>query len=209
MKRGKSISYIFFAGLLLFFALILVDILSGVRSYFAECAIFAALLLFFFHYYEKLRLNPTLFVLIIIALALHCLGVFGWYNVSPFPIQWDHITHFFPIFVFAMVFFNFLEQFMPKKFDFKTFCLILLVLFSALGIGSLVENFEYLGYSFFGVGEGGLKFGTGDSVPLHELNTDIEINVGGWFNTMHDLVANLLGALAGTIVMIIKKYVKN
>ncbi len=95
---------------------------------------------------------------------------------------------------------------MSEKFTFRTLILILLVFFVTLGVGSVVENVEYVGYLLLGPGEGGLKFGTGDVSNVEDVERGIEITVGGWYNTMRDLINNLVGAAIGTILMAVYKY---
>jgi VanZ family protein len=184
----------------------LLDFLLGVRAYYYESIAFCLLLIGFYAFYEKLRLNTPLFILLIFATGVHSLGVFGWYNISPIGIPWDYVTHFFPFIIVAVFFFHFLSQYMSEKFTFKALIIILLVFFSTLGIGSVVENVEYVGYLILGPGEGGLKFGTGDTSNIADVERGIEITVGGWYNTMRDLINNLIGAAIGTVLMAVHKY---
>ncbi|MBD3259563.1 hypothetical protein GF371_02920 [Candidatus Woesearchaeota archaeon] len=206
MAKKRYTKHILFAGILYFLIIILLDFLLGVRAYYYESIAFILLLIGFYSFYEKLRLNTPLFILLIIASGVHSLGVFGWYNVSPIGIPWDYVTHFFPFIIVSIFFFHFLSQYMSEKFSFKTLILIILVFLATLGVGSVVENVEYVGYLILGPGEGGLKFGTGDVSNVKDVERSIEITVGGWYNTMNDLINNLLGAAIGTVLMAVHKY---
>jgi len=192
-------------GLFILISLFIYDRFN-LQAYAVELIGFSLLLLFFYHYSKEFRLNSTLFSLIIVSMVLHSMGVFGFYAKSPVFVPWDHVTHFIPILIFSIVFFNFLEPYMSKKFDVKSFFLILIVLLAALGVGSLVENFEFIGFNIYGFGEGGLGFGAGDAFPGQEVSDQIESFVGGWYNAMWDLVNNLLGALLGVVIMTVRKW---
>jgi hypothetical protein len=156
MVKKRYTKYILFGGIALFLLIILLDFLLGIKAYYYESIAFILLLIGFYKFYEKLRLNTALFVLLIISCMMHSLGVFGWYNASPIGIPWDNVTHFFPFFIVAIFFFHILSPHMSEKFSFKALVLILLVFFATLGIGSAVENVEYVGYLILGEGEGGL-----------------------------------------------------
>ena len=206
MAKKRHTKYILFGGIALFLIIILLDFLLGIRAYYFESIAFILLLIGFYTYYEKLRLNTPLFVLLIVSCMIHSLGVFGWYNVSPIGIPWDYVTHIFPLFIVAIFFFHLLSPYMSEKFSFKALVIILVVFFATLGVGSAVENVEYVGYLILGEGEGGLKFGSGDVSNIKEIERDIEITVGGWYNTMNDLINNLLGATIGAVLMALHKY---
>ena len=79
---------------------------------------------------------------------------------------------------------------------------MIIIFLAALGVGSLIEETEFLGFLKFGTGEGLLKFGGLGDTPLNdEMLRDIDIIGGGWINTMWDLTYNSLGALFGVIFM--------
>jgi uncharacterized membrane protein YjdF len=149
------------------------------------------------------RLNIPVYTLIVLSFAGHLMGIFGWYNVSPLPLAWDHITHGFPLFTFTMVLYNFARQWMDRFWSTKTWSLLLLVFLSGLGIGAIVENIEFAGFLALGYGEGGLFLGgPGDGLPLTSAQADaIQEFGGGYLNTELDLLWNALGTLAAMVVM--------
>jgi uncharacterized membrane protein YjdF len=190
--------------LIIFLILIALAKLLGVSAYIFDSIFFMILTIVLYFSYDKLRMNIPIFTLVVFGLILHNLGVFGFYGQSPLFVPWDNVTHFFPFIFTAMMFFNFLYQWMDRKFfSARTIFLVIVALLATLGIGSIVENIEYLGFSMLGFGEGGFYFGTGDTFTDQNATTieEIEAYGGGWFNTMNDLVCNLLGALLGIIIM--------
>jgi len=75
---------------------------------------------------------------------------------------------------------------------------IIIVLLISLGIGSLIELIEFIGYLKLGVGDGLFYYGgIGDTgVNLRAMDAV----GGGWLNTMWDLVYNLFGSLLGIVL---------
>jgi len=70
---------------------------------------------------------------------------------------------------------------------------------AAMGVGAIVELYEFAGYLSMGEGEGGLGKGAGD-VTGTWISAD-------WLNTMWDLVYNVFGAIIGLVIgpLIVKK----
>jgi MFS superfamily sulfate permease-like transporter len=134
---------------------------------------------------------------------LHISGVFGYYNISPVPLQWDHITHFAGIFSITTLFFQYSRQYLSNKLSPRNISIMLLVLLAGLGIGSIIETCEYSGFMMFGFGEGGFMFGAGDSYKGIQSVTENDLNVvgGGYFNTMWDLIWNFIGAIIAVAIM--------
>jgi len=138
---------------------------------------------------DKLKLNNWTIGLALLFFALHSSGVFGFYNLSPFPVPYDWILHFFGMFVLSIILLNWLGT------NVVTCSLVIL---AVLGVGSLIETTEYLGYLGLGEGEGLLFYGSGDI-------DDINYVGGGWINTMVDLVFNTLGSLLGLFVFMLTR----
>ncbi|MBN1386173.1 hypothetical protein JW968_04330 [Candidatus Woesearchaeota archaeon] len=143
---------------------------------------------------KKYQINPYLMVMGSLGILLHGLGTFGWYSTEPFGIRYDHYTHFFGAFVFCLIVFNYLYETARgngisrgrKLFEIALFSIMI-----SLGFGSIIEITEYVGFRFFGPGEGILFYGTGD--------------FGEWQNTILDIIFNLIGALFGSMIMILQK----
>src|SRR3989344_5829528 len=135
--------------------LILLGLLTGITEFFPEILIFITLTWFFWYTYDVFRLNAPTYTLLIIGFLLHSFGIFGWYHTSPIPIQWYHITHYFSMLPFALLFFKWLEQWMDAKlFTTKNLIIIMSVFLLVSGVGALIELSEFLGYLKFGFGDG-------------------------------------------------------
>lgn len=175
-----------------------------VKFYGADIVFFALFILFLCFTWKFWRLNVPVYTLFVLSFASHLMGIFGWYNVSPLPIQWDHITHGFPLFTFTIFLYNFARPWMTDSFwNLKTFSILLLVFLSGLGVGAIVENIEFAGYLSLGYGEGGLFFGgPGDGVPVTSAQVDVIQEIGGgYINTELDLVWNGFGVFAAMVLM--------
>jgi len=205
MKKSRLI--VFAIGILIFLAYAYYSYSSGVTAYISDSFIFIGILVGLFIFANKLNLSLLSFVLIIIAFMLHLSGVFGWYNVSPIFIQYDHLTHLFGLFAITVLVFDTLKIHLGKS-KFGNFLLLLMVFLASLGIGSVIEQVEYVGYLKFGTGAGLLRFGGLGDTPFNEENLRaMDIIGGGWINSMLDLNYNFIGALAGIIfVYSIYKY---
>jgi len=75
------------------------------------------------------------------------------------------------------------------------------VFLCALGIGSVVESMEFMGYLKWGEGEGFFQFGSGDYEGLKGSDNMLTIIGGGYFDAMEDLIVNSLGALSGVLLI--------
>lgn len=201
MKKNKLILIL---GIISFLSIVFYSYMSQVTEYISDALISIAITLFIFSFRKKLNLTHTSFILIILALLFHDLGVFGFYNASPIVIQYDHFTHFFGLFAISIIIFNLLKQYFTKS-NVTNFIILLVMFASSLGIGSLVEQVEYIGYLKFGTGPGLLRFGGYGDTPFNESDLRaMDIIGGGWINTMLDLNYNFLGAIIGAIFMYIK-----
>ena len=160
LKRNKWINLATAIALLTFAYFIYYAIVSQTLSYIMDSVLFITLTLFFYFMYKKWNFTLPIYIFVLIPLIAHNAGVLGYYNKSPLPIQWDHITHFLPMFGFSLLFFQNINKYMDKRFlTSKNFLLILIALFGSIGIGSLIENAEFFGYLTFGFGPGGFMFG--------------------------------------------------
>ena len=192
---------IYITGIIFFILIIIYSYASNVNEYVLDSVISIVTITLIFLIRKHINLTNISFFLLILALLFHDFGVFGFYNKTPILIQYDHFTHFFGLFAVSILIFNIFKQFF-KKSKITNLILILFVFISSLGIGSLIEQTEYLGYLRFGTGQGLLKFGGLGDTPFDDKNLRaMDIIGGGWINTMLDLNYNFLGALIGTITM--------
>jgi len=209
---GKNglVKAVFILGIILYLWVILMSFVWGNTGFVPETVIFIILIIFFYWTYEVWDLKLPIFAALTLGFLPHALGFMGFYLNSPFPIAYDHITHFFPLLAFALLFFQFVSRFMTRRlFAVKTLFLIALVILAVSGIGVIIELFEFSGFLINGFGEGGFAFGAGDACPGQIVSTFEEIDAygGGWFNTMYDLIWNSIGALAGVFIMVLAHYV--
>lgn len=195
----KTRTIITIISLLLFLWFIWYESTHGVQEYVADTIFFMVLTLILYALYTKLDLDVMSYTSFIIALLLHNAGAFGWYNISPLPLQWDHITHITGIFAPTLILFRFSRRFFAANKFHNTY-VILFTILAALGIGVIVEFYEFAGYFIVGEGVGGLGQGEGDFTT--------ELGESLWLNTMLDMVFNAVGALLGLTVGVLLKYHK-
>jgi len=194
--------------ILIFLVMIPIALLNGIYGFIPDLIIFIILTIFFAWTYNTFRMTPAIFTLLTIGHLLHACGIFGWYHISPVPIQWDHITHFLGELPYALLFFNFFSQWADTKWLTKKNLLLLIAIFlAAFGVGAVVEMSEFLGYLKLGFGDGALMFGPGDSVAGFEGSDLIDAIGGGWINTGWDLIFNTTGILFGIAMMIIQRII--
>ena len=145
-----------------------------------------AIMLVFLKFYRPLKLNFYTYTFLAIALLLHNAGTFGFYDISPIPIQWDHITHSFGLFAFTLVAYNFL-----RTKGLNTLELISLTLLVGLGFGAFIEIYEFLGHLY----RNNLFFKIFSGLILDKTDQGRE-----YANSMIDLLYNSLGVIIAIIV---------
>ncbi len=206
MQRKNIITVL---ALLLYGVFLLIAWDDGLAKYYGlDILVFALLVLFFNATFDFWRLTIPVYTMIVLSLAAHLMGIFGWYNVSPLFIPWDHVTHAVPLFTFTIFLYNFSHQWMERFWSKKTWALMVLILLGGLGIGALIENVEFAGFLALGYGEGGLFFGgPGDGTAVTSAQADaIQEFGGGYLNTELDLVWNAIGALAAIVLMSLRHF---
>lgn len=186
-------NWIYVLSLLAFFILIIIAYVTGVRDYINDSIIIILLLSLAFFAWNSLKLRLWIYLLIVFGFLLHNSGVFGFYNISPVFVQWDHVTHFFGELAMGAFVFNYLyNSGMFVKGKLQMFYLCSIAVLAAMGFGIFVEFLEFGGYFLVGEGAGVLGHGLGD------INTEF-IN-SEWFNTMFDLIYNFIGAVVGVVI---------
>ncbi len=202
MARGKGITGIAIISILIYILLIFIGYLRGVTAFTAECIIFICLTIFYYVIYEKVNMTPFIFTLLEFGHITHILGIFGFYHISPVPISWEKITHFFGALPFAMLFFNYFKnRWDIKIFTRKNIFMIIIVFFAAMGVGQIVEASEFWGYLALGEGQGAFMFGHGDGIMTPEGKEIMDIQGGGWINSGWDVTWNMMGIIFGMIIM--------
>lgn len=147
------------------------------------------ILLFIFR--KKLKLSAFTYFILAAAMTVHNAGTFGYYNISPLPIQYDHITHFFGLFAVTLFFYNYFS----KKIEFSYLEIAILSFLIGMGVGALIEIWELIAHyarnDFF------------MGVVLDRTDQGRE-----WTNSMIDLLYNGAGCLAVVVVKQLKRTIK-
>ncbi len=148
---------------------------------FMSAAVFIAILL----WYRSLSQTVLTLIPTVVAVVLHALKLYGnTYAGIPF----DMIMHVAAGFAIALIVFQYLRScegvgcLNPWKLAF-------LAVFTAAGIGTLMEITEYFGYAHLATGDGVLHFGVGDE--------------GEWNDAIWDMICNLIGAIAAVLLSIL------
>jgi uncharacterized membrane protein YjdF len=129
---------------------------------------------------RPLGVTPATFAAYALALLLHDLGAYGFYQHSPLPWSWDIYVHYFFGIVGSLVLRGALAQHFPSL---RPWQLNLTTLLFVMGIGALHEIMEYVSYLI-----GGTRYGMLD--PEHMY----------FFDTQRDLTNNLLGCLTALVL---------
>ena len=116
------------------------------------------------------------------------------YGAPQLYYHYDWFVHFFAMFCISIAFSAMTFKFFMKGFRSKT-AILFIVLFFCLGLGSLNEMMEFVGFETLGYGKGFLEYGAGDNSPYE----------GPWRNSSLDQVFNLFGGLVGTASYLLLK----
>ncbi len=180
--KEKSITWICIAAILVFF-------LFGVRAVIKKdiyyifdwffCSLIVGIGLWI---HKKVRINYTMLVLGLIAVTLHQMKLYG--KVF-FGLNFDGLFHFYSVFVVSLLMFRYIHHTQRREED-ALLRTAVIAFFVAVGIGSMLEIFEYFGYYFLGPGEGILFYGVGD--------------YGEWANSAWDMTSNVIGAAFGCLL---------
>ncbi|MFH1439439.1 MAG: DUF2238 domain-containing protein [Candidatus Woesearchaeota archaeon] len=146
---------------------------------------------------NKLRLNAWLYAMFLFSLALHTLGVYGFYTKQFFGLDFDHYTHFFASFAVSMILCNWLLHYNNLKSKFATVCFIAILM--TIGISAIHETIEFLGYTFLNADGANLFFPGNTAIP--SLTAADIGDSGTYSNTMIDIIYNMVGAVAGCVVI--------
>jgi len=192
MNEKRALTFFTILSMLIFLWFIYYETTHDVKEYVADTILFIILTLIMLALYKRLDLNLSSYAFFVLALFLHNAGAFGWYNISPLSIQWDHITHIVGTFAVTLIIYRFCRRFFTSN-RFNNLYIIILIILASLGVGVVIEFYEFAGYFIVGEGAGGLGQGEGDITT--ELGNSL------WLNTMLDLVYNLVGALAALIIL--------
>lgn len=191
----------------IFLTFIPLAIINETFGWIPDVIIFLGLVVFYYFFWEMLDMNIPIYLVLIIGHISHAMGIFGWYSMNPFLIQYDHITHFLGSLGVVLVIWQFMKRWMDKRLITKKNIMLLgVVVMAAFGVGATVELMEFVGYLSFGMGDDGIFFfGAGDGITGLAGNELIDALGGGWINLGWDLVYNALGIITGIILYYIAR----
>jgi uncharacterized membrane protein YjdF len=132
---------------------------------------------------RRLFLTPLHYALFGVAILIHDLGAYGFYQRSPLPFSYDILVHYY----FAVAVTLILQRALAMNFPMlKSWQVNMTALLFMMGFGALHEIMEYLSYLLLGEEKGMLK-------PHSSYE----------FDTARDLTNNLLGALTALFIAFI------
>ena len=129
---------------------------------------------------RRLHLHPFHYALLAIAVLLHCMGAFGYYQRQVLGRSFDIYVHFY--FAFAGTFL--VERFVSRTVPVGTWVTRAMTLLFMMGFGAIHELGEYVSYLVLGEERGMLKPST-----------------SYFFDTQRDLLNNLLGTLTALLLI--------
>jgi uncharacterized membrane protein YjdF len=129
---------------------------------------------------HRIHLHPFGYAMGVLAVLLHDLGAFGFYQTSPLPFSFDIAVHFFLAFAAAFV----LHRALRRSYRLRPTHVNAMTLLFIMGGGALHEIMEYGSYLLLGEQHGMLKPAT-----------------SYFFDTQRDLLNNLLGVLLALMLI--------
>jgi uncharacterized membrane protein YjdF len=130
---------------------------------------------------RRVFLHPVHYFMFALAILVHDLGAYGFYQRSPLPFSYDILVHFYfgvvvTLMMHRAIGMNYAGVLRPWQVNVTT-------LLFMMGIGALHEIMEYMSYLLLGEEKGMLKPST-----------------SYFFDTQRDLTNNLLGAIVALII---------
>ncbi|PIN86091.1 hypothetical protein COV19_06360 [Candidatus Woesearchaeota archaeon CG10_big_fil_rev_8_21_14_0_10_44_13] len=141
------------------------------------------------------RFNRTVPITLGIGFMFHILGLYKiipynqyyvgeLYGAPQLYYHYDWIVHIMGVGFMAIALSSVLYPYLKRAFD-SRFMTFLILILCTVGLGSLNEVVEFMGYGVYGYGEGFLEFGSGDSSPSQ----------GPWTNSCTDMLNNTIGSV--------------
>jgi len=162
-------------------AIVVIAYFAKVPTYHAAPLFLLPLLWAPFFLRRPLRLRPLEYGLFVVAVIVHDLGAYGYYQQSPLPFSYDIAVHFYFAFAVAFAMHHLLEESVPVL---RPWQVNLTTLLFMMGMGALHEIMEYMSYLMLGEAKGMLKPST-----------------SYFFDTQRDLTNNLLGTLLALTII--------
>jgi hypothetical protein len=140
----------------------------------------------------KLKIKPFIAFLIGIAFVPHLIGL-EWMYANPFmDYNFDKIVHIVTSFLATIILFFLFRHFTKLIFA------LLLAFTLCITLGVVIEQAEYVGFLWFGVGEGYLGFGDGDNSQ----------NFGPWEDSIQDQLFNFGGGIAAVASLLVLERIR-
>jgi uncharacterized membrane protein YjdF len=166
-------------GLVFSIAFVVITFSAKVPTYKVSAVFLIPILWIPFLLRRWLHLNPIHYLLFAIALLLHDLGAFGFYQRGFFGLTWDTYVHFYFGFAATFIFFRALEYHLEMR-PWQTAGFTLMFV---MGSGGIHEVTEYVSYLLLGEERGMLKPHT-----------------AYFFDTSRDLMNNFLGCITALVI---------
>jgi hypothetical protein len=163
------------------------SIIAGDIEFIFDGFFSAGIICFVLYLYREIDIKPSVLLFGLMIIVAHHLRLYGTFY---FRIAFDHWIHTASGIFLGIVFYRYFS----KTIKNKAAIIALSILISA-GFGAIFEILEFVGYLFVGAtgGQGILYYGLSDSLEYNNL---------GW-----DLVCNTLGAVLGSLVLLIKDWI--
>jgi uncharacterized membrane protein YjdF len=136
---------------------------------------------------RPLHLHPLHYFLFVLAMLLHDMGAYGYYQRQVFGVSFDVYVHFY--FAFAGAFM--VERFLRYNVPVRPWAVYVMALLFMMGFGAIHELGEYVSYLVLGEQRGMLKPST-----------------SYFFDTQRDLLNNLLGTLSAMTLVVLTRVLR-
>jgi uncharacterized membrane protein YjdF len=167
-------------------ALIVIALTARVETYRVSAIFLVPLLWMGYALRERLAMGAATYAAFLVAILLHDMGAYGWYQNSPLPFSWDIFVHFYFAIPGALIIRGALRHHFPMLSSWQVSVTTLLFV---MGFGALHEIVEFASYGLLG-NRGMLK------------------STSYVFDTSRDLTNNLLGCLAALAMRsVLKRFV--
>ncbi len=171
--EDKAIRAVSLAGVAFFFVWGIVTIALRDNELIFDRFYSAGIMLAAYLLYRRMHLRIFTLVFALAVLFLHHIKLYG--QTYWGFLQFDMIMHFAAGMALALIFYNYLS------YDHSRAWSAVMAFLIAVGIGSLSEIMEYIGYYLLGPGEGLLFYGEGDFGEYADVAWDMICNSMGAF----------------------------
>ncbi|MBD3164219.1 hypothetical protein GF323_03400 [Candidatus Woesearchaeota archaeon] len=207
MLKKKQRLTIYLFSLAIYFLFTLYNFLAS-SDWLFDSTLSMALITAVFMISRWIKLDKFEFMMINLALIIHNLGTFDFYEWHWWIIQYDHVVHFAASAVSAYIIFDFLARKLHIKekqrrkhtvIDENKAIFITLAISIVVLLGTAIELIEFAGFTYLREGGGILFPGSGDSVKIGDPTYQ-------YIDTMSDIITNVLGSISGVLYYYFTQY---